>query len=65
MTDGFTPVEISWDTEQNYTVMEDAIEALHLSPFEVLQLFSNEYGLQLFSEEHTASMLQELGFYEE
>jgi hypothetical protein len=65
MTDGFTTEEISWDTEKNYIVLEDLIERLEPSPVEVLQLFANEYGLQLFSEEHTASLLQDFGFEEE
>ena len=65
MTDGIVSVEVNCDTEQNYLVIEDIIERLNLSAFEVLQLFSNEYGLQLFSKDHTESMLQELGFDEE
>ena len=62
MTDGSMTVNVTWDTEENYEILADLIEERNLSPFEVLDLFANEFGLQLFSEEHTASMLEELGF---
>jgi hypothetical protein len=65
MTDGIISVEVNCDTGHNYIIIEDTIERLNLSALEVLQLFSNEYGLQLFSQDHTESMLQELGLDEE
>jgi hypothetical protein len=64
MTDGSMTVNVTWDTEENYGVLADLVEERHLSPFEVLDLFINEFGLQLLSEERTASMLEELGFEE-
>ena len=62
MTDGSMTVDVTWDTEENYRILADLIEERNLSPLEVLDLFANEFGLQLFSEEHTESMLEELGF---
>ncbi len=62
MTDGSMTVNVTWDTEENYEILADLIEERNLSPFEVLDLFTTEFGLQLLSEEHTASMLEELGF---
>lgn len=64
MTDGYFTVDVTWDTEKNYEILADLIEERNLSPFEVLDLFANEFGLQLFSEEHTKSMLEELCFEE-
>lgn len=62
MTDGCSTVEISWDTEENYAVLANIVEEHSLFPLEVLNLFTTEFGLQLLSEEHTESMLEELGF---
>ena len=64
MTDGSMTVNVNWDTEENYEILADLIEERNLSPFEVLDLFTTEFGLQLLSEEHTKSMLEELGFEE-
>jgi hypothetical protein len=65
MTDGSLLVIVGGYTSDNYEILSDIVEERNLSPFEVLDLFANEFGLQLFSEEHTASMLEELGFEEE
>ena len=64
MTDGCTTLVVDCDTADNAEMLEVMIDELNLSPAEVFQLFTNEFGLQLFSEEHTVSMLEELGFEE-
>ena len=62
MTDGSRTVEVSWDTSDNYGILAEIVEDYNLSSAEILDLFANEFGLQLFSEEHFESMLEELGF---
>lgn len=65
MTDGRITVEVNCDTGHNYDIFADVLDHTDLSAYEILNLFADEFGLQIFSKEHTASMLEELGFEEE
>jgi hypothetical protein len=54
-------IKVSNDQYENYSILEHAIQENNLDGTEVLQLFANYFGLQLFSYDATVSMLQEIG----
>ena len=53
--------KVTHDTAKNYDLIEAAIIENHTSGTELLELLANCYGLQLFDEESTKWLLEELG----
>ena len=52
----------SRDTDTNYSIIEEAVTDTNMTGAEVLNMFANYYGLQLFDLESTLDLLEEMGF---